>query len=300
MDDLTNNPQPPEVSGVSPPPLSYEETPIINAATGQPAPQPPITETSFVPQIPVAPAKPKRGFLGTLVFIIILVILFAAGIWLSIFLRTYLPGLLTPTPSASVSPAPTPTPSLSLSPADPFAAWKEYGVLNAITRKPLEGVSFKLPPEILGPLCDGASCASQGTYLPGGTRFTVAPRGQGQYLADFRGKIITDVAGKQFIAKDTVVAGHPAIEFTGDFSGTTIGGYVFSKMHGYMIAVTPTLSLEINHFTPSLVTADFLKDDILLGRILETVVLPAWTVTPTLSPTPVTKGGVPTATSSAQ
>ncbi|EKD68026.1 MAG: hypothetical protein ACD_48C00104G0001 [uncultured bacterium] len=42
-------------------------------------------------------------------------------------------------------------------------------------------------------------------------------------------------------------------------------------MHGYMIEVTDTLSLEINHFSPSGITADFAADEIVFNTIVQSL-----------------------------
>lgn len=104
-----------------------------------------------------------------------------------------------------------------------------------------------------------------------GTRLTIAPRGTGQVLADFRGKVISDAGGKEFVIKQVTVAGQQATDFSTATVGSTIGGYAFSTMHGVMIEVTDTLSLEINHFSPSGITVDFAADEKLFNEIIATL-----------------------------
>ena len=221
-------------------PIPIEETPEIRMDT-------PAEPQS---QVPPPPPMPKVSSSSAVVTILVFLILFIAGILLSSYIRPFLFGLnkgLTAVPTPIAVPA-TPTP------VDPFANWKTSTIA---------GLSYKLPPDVLAPVCDGASCASQGTYLPGGTRFTVAPRGPSAF--------VTDANGVAFINKDATVSGHIATDFFGTFTGRTITGYVFTQMHGFMIEVTPTLTLEINHFTPTGVTTDFAKDDVLFDRILSTL-----------------------------
>ena len=74
-----------------------------------------------------------------------------------------------------------------------------------------------------------------------------------------------------FISNEATVSGHTAIEFTGTFAGRTSGGYGFTQMHGFMIEVSPAETLEINHFTPTGITADFAQDDVLFTQILSTL-----------------------------
>lgn len=219
----------------------------------------PIEETSEIPMEPSAQVQPNvpppapmpkvsRG--SPVVTILILLILFVAGILLSSYLRPFFSGRETPVPTpTTVAATPTPT--------DPFTSWRTSTVA---------GISFKLPPDVLIPICDGISCVSQGTYLPGGTRLTVAPRGPSAF--------VTDANGIAFVNKDATISGHIATEFSGTFTGRTISGYAFTQMHGFMIEVTPTATLEINHFTPAGITADFAKDDVLFSKIVETLELP--------------------------
>lgn len=293
-DDLygTSKDQPQAEPPTSPEPLAYEETPEIVPPPPSPA--------------PAAPPQRKSGsFLGTLITLVLFAGLFVGGIWLSSVVRQFLPAdtdnenftARRPTPLPGTSGTPLPTGA----PLGPNDQWKTYDVISGTTKLPFGGVTFKLPTSVLSPICDGTGCASQGTYLPGGTRFTVAPRGTGEALSDFRGSIISDVNGISFTTKKVTVAGRPATEFTGLFTGRTLAGYAFSRMRGVMIEVSPTTSLEVNHFTPNGVTADFVRDDELFNQILTTIAVPGappavTTPTPAIplsssTPTPATGSG---------
>jgi hypothetical protein len=199
--------------------------------------------------------------------ILVFLILFIAGILLSSYIRPFFSGRGTPTPTPTQTVA-TPTP------VDPFAGWKTSTIA---------GLSYKLPPDVLAPACDGTGCISQGTYLPGGTRLTISPKTVTQSLSSLRGAVITDVAGTAFTSHDATVSGQTAIEFTGTFTGRTSGGYGFSQMHGFMIEVTPTATLEINHFTPAGITADWARDDELFNTIISTLTFSATPVPATTS-----------------
>jgi hypothetical protein len=164
-------------------------------------------------------------------------------------------------------------------------------VLNGLTRQAVADISFTLPGYVLPLACDGSACGSQGTYLPGGTRFTIAARGSGQVLADFRGKIISDASGKPFTVTLTTIAGKPATEFTNAQVGSTIGGFGFSQMHGYMIEVNDTLSLEINHFSPSGNKTDFTADDAVFKTIVQSLTF-GGTAKGSIIPAGVTSPGV--------
>ncbi|MBI3385892.1 hypothetical protein HY031_02280 [Candidatus Gottesmanbacteria bacterium] len=293
MDDTAQNRQQP------PQALEYEETPIIEPIKEE---QPPISQSAPIPAPAVLPPEPERpspkkksGFFSKLLTFLTLLVLLAAGIYVGTSMDSWFPfGKKQAQPaSPSAITAPTPTP------ISPTAGWLTYQVLSATTKQPIPDVSFKLPPSVPAPICDGASCISQGTYLPGGTRFTVAARGLGQSLNYIRGAIITDAGGRPFVTKAATVSGIPAFAFTGAFAGSTVGGYTFSQMGGVMIELSATTALEVNHFTPSGVTTDFTSDDTLFNLILTTFTFPASAIptpTPTAIPTPTP---VPVATSSA-
>lgn len=299
MDETTgtSTPQTPESSTIPPAytdkPLTYEETPVIDPWANQlqssqaSSPSPSVEHTR----------RAGAGFLGNL---ILFILLFAVGIGLSVYFRQYLPNVPEGVPQIKLPQLPnrggTPPvePAQSLTPNQPTSQWTVYQAINGVTRQPITSVSFRLPVDVLEPICDGSSCGSEGTYLPGGTRFTVAPRGKGQILADYRGSIISDLQGQAFTTKNTTVVGRPAVEFTGLFTGSTIAGYAFSQMRGVMIEVSPDLSLELNHFTPKGVDADFASDDSVFDAIVKTLELPVSTITPSVS---LEKGGIPSTVS---
>ncbi len=283
----------PSESPVGPPtPLTYEETPIIEPVAQAPSQtsqlhDAPMTDTPQ-PRPPVpSSGKPRNLLVGVLTDIILFAVLFALGVWLSTVLRGYLStarsdiAVPTQTVTQGEGELPQPTPP---DPSDPYAGWVAYSVISGATKESLESIRFKLPPEVLSPICDGPTCSSQGTYLPGGSRFTVAARGKGQILADFRGRVVSDLGGRVFTVIQTTVAGKPSTEFSGLFSGTTAGGYTFSQMRGVMIEVDDELSLEINHFTPSGVSAEFSKDDVIFDKIVQSLIVtqfPRAMITPT-------------------
>lgn len=270
--------------------LPIEETPEIIAEPPKEEVNIPTPEKPFEHQPPPVTTMHKRSPWTAVGALILFIGLFGLGIWLSGFVRQYFPGgFSTDTQTSNVTDTSS-VPTVIPTQKDPFENWKTYQVTSGTTKLPIENISFKLPEDVLSPICDSTTCLSQGTYLPGGTRFTIAPRGQGQLLTDFRGSAISDVGGTLFNTTETTVAGHPASLFTGNFSGRTVAGYGFSNMRGYMIEVTPTLSLEINHFVPTGVNADFAQDDALFDQIVTTLVLPEVATTPVVTPiiTPVT------------
>ena len=267
-------------------PIPVEETPEI--------PMEPSEGTPSSGQVPPPPPMPKVTRGSPVVAILLFILLFIAGILLSSYIRPLFTGVSNKLPSVSTT---TPTVAMvvaSPTPIDPFAGWHTLTVA---------GISYKLPPNVLAPTCDGTSCVSQGAFLPGGTRFTIAPKTLTQPFS-LHGALITDVNGTAFTSHDATVSGHTAIEFSGTFAGRTSGGYGFIQMHGFMIEVTPTLTLEVNHFTPTGVPADFAKDDALFAQIISTlnlppVVLPTATSTPTVIPTITVAPLVPTTPSTA-
>jgi hypothetical protein len=226
--------------------------------------------------------------------LMVFVLLFFIGIWLSMYVRQFLP---TGLDLSSLAPSANPTPSAIIEQSsDPYEGWKEYQVVSGVTRQPISGISFKLPSDVLAPICDGTTCASQGTYLPGGTRFTVAGRGIGQSLPDSRGSILIDASGKQFTTREASASGYAGVEFSGDFVGSTIAGYSFTKMHGYMLYPSSSLTVELNHFSPRGVDADFDNDESIFQKIIASFTAPVVAI-PTLYPTITT---APISTSSAQ
>ncbi|MBI4066232.1 hypothetical protein HY411_00805 [Candidatus Gottesmanbacteria bacterium] len=278
-------------------PLQYEETPVIEPVTQEPL----TTSPEVIPSSPQS--RRTHSSLGsTVVMIFFFIILFALGVGLSVMLRQYFASRTeAPPQSTTTKPTPTRVPSSDInalqppvrSPTaaivDPYAGWKTYQVISGVTKQPVPGVSFKLPSESLAPICDGVQCASQGTYLSNGSRFTVAARGKGQLLADARGNVlVTDWSGKSFTTKAvTLAGGRKALEYSGLFSGTTVGGYTFSQMRGLMMEIDEVETLEMNHFTPSGVSAEFAKDDVLFDKIVASLAVARFPQTTlTASPTP--------------
>lgn len=310
MDEPQPNPDTTPQLGPDGKPLTYEETPMVETPSTAPSspPQskadPPLVEStpppppypSFKPNMQPSPSQPpsaprpsvpppppQRGsFLKTLGTLILFGLLFVVGIVLSSFLRQFLPTGFSLTnrgtnqeQNTDIVPFVTPedTTGLGSGTTGSLTSWRSYQVINGLTRQPVPGISFQLPPDVLSPICDGSNCASQGTYLPGGTRFTVAARGPGQVLKDYRGAEVADLGGTLFTSKPTTIKERTGVEFTGGFNGRTVSGYAFSQMRGYMIDLDSTTSLEINHFTPTGITADFTADDALFEKIVATLSL---------------------------
>ena len=157
----------------------------------------------------------------------------------------------------------------------------------------LQSVTYQLPQSVTLPVCDGSGCPSSGTNLSGGTRFTVAARGKGERLPDFRGAILTDANGKEFTMRQTSVGGKDVYEYIGDFTGRTGGGYQFTKMRGVLVPVSDTVSIEFNHFVPAATVSDFAADDEVFDQIIASVKIPTTaSLTPTLKPAlPSTSSG---------
>ncbi len=302
------------------PDLNYEETPIIDTSSGEVVSEPPMTskprkedvvpeaakvfqshptqadthtgEIRHEPAVAHTPPPKPRGagrHIGTILFI---VILFGLGMWLSSQLRSFFatePGTEVPVPTQSPDTRPTVAPDNVSTPSAQANGWVEYRPISGVTRQPVTGIAIRLPSDVKTPVCDSGSCASQGTNLPGGTRLTVALRGRGQLLPDFRGAILTDASGKEFTMQQKTVGGLSVYEYTGNFTGSTGGGYSFTAMRGVLIPVSDTLAVELNHFAPTGTTSDFATDDALFERIVATFTgsVTAPTATPAAaSPTP--------------
>lgn len=211
------------------------------------------------------PARRPRTT-SSLLLIVLYIFLLVAGIVVGIVAR----GVVENSGDSPNVPSPasvTPFPSMPV----PAESWQQHQVLTGVTGEEVQGITYELPQYVNAPLCDGIDCASAGTYLPGGTRFTVALRGEGQVLPDWRQSQITDASGRVFTTRSTTVAGNNAVEFIGLFAGSTTGGYTFSRMRGVMVDVTPLISLEVNHFSPTGIPTDFEEDDALFDEIVGSI-----------------------------
>ncbi len=235
------------------------------------------------PELPKASLFPNLTHVIVIFFIFLLV--FIVGFLVGGALRWYIGNvymnslvrMTTPTPQQAViepddavlSPG-----AFSLeSQEDFFGDTVAYEVISGTTRQPVPGISYRLPASTLEPTCNGSDCSSQGTYLPGGTRFTVAMRGIEQPFSGYTEGSIVDGQGRVFDTEQTTVAGYPAIRYTGDFEGSALGGYRFSRMRGVMIVLSNEKTLELNHFNPRGVIADFEGDKVVFDRIVETIAI---------------------------
>jgi len=249
-------------SGSSSLPDTEQEEEIPDPDKTKPEPQ-------TVPEKQQVPPNRRRIHPGTVLFVLML---FGLGVWLSIQFRDF----LSPDPS-SIMVSPTAVPSGpadagsgagELTPSVTLPAWIKYTVVNSTTGSAISGWTYTLPGSVREPVCDGSGCVSRGTNLPGGTRFTLAPRGEGQKLPDFRGAVLTDAAGREFTMKKTSIGGLDGYEYTANFTGTTSGGYTFTRMRGFLVLVDDTRSVDFNHFSPAGITVDFDSDDALFDQIV--------------------------------
>lgn len=281
--------------------LTYEETPPIE----------PIKE----PDVDMFPPPKPRTNVGSIVTtLVVFILLFIVGFWLSGIVRQYAGNFLGGSSQGQQTPTPTPKTAVSgLLPTTteaPSGVWNAYKAMNGKTQVPYDQVMYLLPPEVPAPACDGSTCASQGTYLPGGTRFTVALRGNGQVFPDYRGKVISDLGGIPFPLTEVIVDGIPSTEYAGTFTGKTVFGYVFTQMRGYMIPISEDTSFEINHYTPKGVASDFAGDDVIFNEIIKNLKIISSlsekggvpvstitdTITPIATPTDMVAPGSPSAT----
>lgn len=303
--------------------LRYEETPVIDPNVGEvvkseneePQETPEglrsltpeaarvfggAEESHPVATSPPIPKKGKGNHIGTLLFI---TILFGLGIWLASQFRSLLvppvsEEVVVPTSGAVPTSRLTSFPLATPSGSQANSAWQTYEVISGSTKKPVSGISYQLPADVKAPACDSTSCASQGTNLPGGTRFTVAARGRGQLLPDFRGAILTDATGKEFDMQQTTVAGISVYEYSGDFTGRTGGGYTFTRIRGVLIPVSETLAIEFNHFAPAGIVTDFVSDDVVFNKVIGSFTATGYVVpSPTLKPTVSLPTATPATTS---
>ena len=268
--------------------LTFEEAPVLpSSPTPTPTQSIPTAESPHLLDAPHSiPKKPRRfKWLGTLIFV---ALLFGLGVWLSSQLRFFVAPETT-LDEVSNSFSLTPSPFLFVTPTSSTSGKLATGLqtvsVSAIGSL-LRSVTYQLPNTILLPVCDGGGCPSSGTNLTGGTRFTVAARGKGERLPDFRGAILTDVNGKEFTMRQTRVSGKDVYEYIGDFVGRTGGGFQFTKMRGVLVPVTDALSVEFNHFSPAGTVSDFAADDRVFDQIIASVKIPTTaSLTPTIKPT---------------
>jgi hypothetical protein len=288
-------------------PLVYEETPILEPVgdTNDINPEPDkLVSTQTMPSMPSGSyPKPKNSTVKSiLVNSILLLIIFFLGIGITLLWR-YIKGsnfktqtssaivktpttIPTETPESTISAEITPqmTPILKITPTGKIttvtpiiikpgsvAGWQKIAVGTKAGYSVPE-ITLEIPSDINLLVCDPPGCSSEGTELTGKTRLTVAVRKLSKPIDNFEKSKITDAGEKVFPNTNLVsIAGKTAIMFNGEFNGTTTGGYIFTKMRGIMIQITPTLLLEINHFTPTGKQVDFVADDATFNQILGTV-----------------------------
>jgi hypothetical protein len=283
-----------------------EDSPPVNDASGSltSAPEMPNIPKSYTP-------RKKSGVKGVLINILVLLIIFSVGVGATVVYRYYQGleiqknapqapvsiRTIQPTdspvstesaviaPEASVSAKPTlalritATPASSPSPTVTPAVIKNISVSGWIKTEagtkagfPVPEMTLEIPGDFKAMACDPPGCTSEGTEMTGGTRFTVAVRKLYSPIKNFDKSQISDAGGKVFANTSVAsIDGKTAILFNGEFNGTTTGGYTFTKMKGAIIQVTPTLLLEINHFTPTGKQVDFTADDAIFDKILQTV-----------------------------
>lgn len=241
-----------------PDPLSVPELPNANQPQDNKLPPEPKPE-------PMVKSGLKSNSIKSLIFnLLIFVILFFVGVTGSLIINKL---FLTPknpeTPKTEIPIVITQTKA-----PDVTGSWNLFEILSATDGNPQ--ISISIPQNMLTPICDGQSCVSKGTYMDGGTRFTVSVRDNPTNI-NFSQTIVTDITGKQFETKDATISGLIAREFSGDFIGTTAGGYRFTKMHGFLIKANETKLVEINHFAPAGITTDFISDDEVFNKIITTL-----------------------------
>lgn len=281
----------PSADPMPPPQPILTETP---APSQYPTYQPPVQNPVQAPESPPIPppefpgAVPtRRSPLSVLVTVGMVVVLFGLGVLGSMALRQYLnrtedssTSRPMPSPVAETRDEEVDAPIIPSDATDSGMVESRDGatndspsdyvarILSGVTGEALDGVSFRLPAGVKPLECDRPNCISQGTFLPGGTRFTVAARGRGEKLRDFRDGVISDAFGKEFTVEDITYQGRKAVQYSADFSGSTVNNFGFSRMSGIMIALTDDSSIEFNHFTPAGKQTDFPADEELFEQIL--------------------------------
>jgi hypothetical protein len=265
--------------------LVYEETPEIipiipNTATSPP----PAAETntikdmpitsdqpspSEVPQTQLPPQSPRRK--SSLPLFIFLLVLGLGSGFIFRSVNFQLPNFQN-SDNGTIKNSPTPIQKSNLS-STPSIKQDLAGdwTTNDLNIFGLPHWSFKLPPEVVPLMCDSSACSSQGTYLPGGSRFTVYYQKLTAADAEFPKTIVTDANGKAFVTSANIFLGKPMLKFLGTFTGLTTGGYYFTQMKGVLILVDQKTALGFNHFAPNGISSDFTADDAVFDKIVDTL-----------------------------
>ncbi len=322
-------------------PLAYEETPMITPVDPQDRK---VTGTEFytttqnlkTPEIsaphemlelpepkatkPVPkPVKAAKSIVNVIVIILIFVVLFGVGIFASMAFRQIMPnGIQFPVGGGAAKDEITPLPTPQIVPEDQLPVSTQSGIVptkfpqnisqNVLMvggKSAVPGLNFVLPATVAALSCDGNNCASQGAYLPGGSRFTIAARGKGQGLPITKGAKLVDSSGKAFDMSDQVVAGFTVRQFVGNTSGSTMNGFTFSKIRGNILTLSNDLELEMSVFAPAGQIVSWENDNKLFDQIVASVIYDSTqgstvlTLTPTrtLSSTPTISTPTVTSTS---
>lgn len=163
------------------------------------------------------------------------------------------------------------TPAANLTPpvVASISGWQSVTIP---TKVGMPAISIQLPAKNSTLTCDTTACDSKGMLMDGGTKFTVAVHTLTTPMSSISGTLVTDSAGKRFTDTKTIaVSTKEAVNYQGTFAGTTSGNIKFSQMHGVMVLVNSTTTLEINHFAPSGKLTNFPADDAVFNQILGTV-----------------------------
>lgn len=235
-----------------------------------------LPDPSHAPEFPgktnIFPSNPPNGVkndgrhLGAIAPIVGVVLLFGVGIGISMFVN-YLNNsrISTVNKSGPESGREIIPPITPAAPVNQYEAWKDFEIANPTDKSVLAAI--KIPPEMLPPICDGRTCASQGTFMPGGTRFTVSVRQGIMNEAEFATLTMTDMSGQPFETKSASEGAVRQKTYTGSFIGTTASGYKFTQMYGRVYWIGPGQVLEINHFSPSGINVDMAGDRQLFTKI---------------------------------
>jgi hypothetical protein len=283
--------------------LVYEETPIIEPIADPVIPKDlpnPLATPELLPEkprkeiSPVALSRPVKsggGCLGMIRNIVFFLLLIGIGILISMAyqyistLNLFKPAANTNTNINQPTPTTEPDNGQNMPLITPSANQLKPMIKPSVVQtagqsrryqiqkmdKTGSGFSVILSGVVVDPVCDGSGCESYGTYLPGGTRLTLAVKSYNKTADDFGRTNIIDAAGVKFDTSTATISGKLTREFKGTFNGLTTGGYRFNQMHGYMILAQPNMTLEINHFTPSGINADFTSDESVFEEIVKSL-----------------------------
>lgn len=153
-----------------------------------------------------------------------------------------------------------------LEPIENWVLWESDEFENTVT--------FKLPSTVREPTCNQAICFSKGTMLPGGTRLTIALRGDGQHLSDSLERFVQELEKTDLYQAQMTLHNRTAVLFEGGFlpRESLIPLSLLQdqkiRIRGFVIETDNNTFIEITISAPFEAQIDFHSDEQLLAEII--------------------------------